>query len=331
MPISAAGTLVAARAAAAAGSAPRAAAWFAGGHADAVVAAVVSTRIELVADFAGRYADSRLTATAGNVASVVSQLGPIGVALSAMADVARRRTAPPGDILERAASLAVGTLVEMFELDATALGGSLYRFTNSAVEADVVRFGGESYYPAQFEADGWAVTTRGTIPRPTVRLVPTPALLVAASMLDDLRGAVVRRIRTLRQYLDDGETPDTGQQFPNDVYMVNRAIRRDATGIEFELTAMIDQDGKQLPARQAFRTVCTHHYRVFSATASPANPFDYSSATCPYSSDVYFDKNGQPTTDPKKDRCGKRLSDCRKRFGAQGVLPTRAFPGMVRI
>lgn len=67
--------------------------------------------------------------------------------------------------------------------------------------------------------------------------------------------------------------------------------------------------------------------------------FIYANATCPYMEDKYFlpngfsTLNGQPDGDPvppEKDQCGKRLSDCKKRFGEHAVLPIRAFPGMAR-
>ncbi len=236
------------------------------------------------------------------------------------------------DIRERLELQSVGQIVELYELDATRLGGSLYRFCNSAVENDFVRFGGEAYAPVAFEADGWSVSGQGSIPRPSVRIESSPTILAAIVSLNNLQGAEVRRIRTLRQYLDDGETPDAGQQLPQDVYIVNRVVSRDITGIEFELVPILDQDGKQVPSQQCFRNVCSRlRYRVYSPTAPEEDPFDYTTATCPYVGAVYVDKLGEPTTDPQKDKCGKRLSDCKKRFGSTAELPFGGFPGMIRI
>ncbi len=45
-----------------------------------------------------------------------------------------------------------------------------------------------------------------------------------------------------------------------------------------------------------------------------------------------WDAKGNRVTDPTQDRCGKKLSDCRLRFGADPLgLPFGAFPGMMRI
>jgi lambda family phage minor tail protein L len=159
----------------------------------------------------------------------------------------------------------------------------------------------------------------------------SPALISAIISLKDLAGAELRRIRTLRQYLDDGESPDPGQRLPDDVYTVNRVVARDIVAVEFELVPILDLEGRQLPTRQCFRTSCGFVYRKYFPTGPLTDPFDYTDATCPYAGPLYFDRLGQAVTDPAKDKCGKRKSDCVKRFGEHKNLPFGGFPGMVRI
>lgn len=67
-----------------------------------------------------------------------------------------------------------------------------------------------------------------------------------------------------------------------------------------------------LPRRQCVQNVC---------------PWQYRSAECGYTGGAVADKNDQATTDVAQDRCGKRLTSCRLRFGAFAELPFGGFPG----
>ena len=89
----------------------------------------------------------------------------------------------------------------------------------------------------------------------------------------------------------------------------------------------MDQEGRKLPGRQVLKDACTHIYRFPDGMGD----FDYTNATCPYVGTDYFEATGASTNDPALDKCGKKLSDCRLRFGQHGVLPTRAFPGVARV
>ena len=40
-----------------------------------------------------------------------------------------------------------------------------------------------------------------------------------------------------------------------------------------------------------------------------------------------FDADGNPVDDPALDRCGGRLSDCKKRHGENNPLPFGGVPG----
>ena len=69
------------------------------------------------------------------------------------------------------------------------------------------------------------------------------------------------------------------------------------------------------------RDSCVHTYRYWVGTK-----FQYKEVACPYVAEVYFKKNGEPTMDPAEDSCGKRLSDCKLRFGVEAVLPRNGIP-----
>jgi lambda family phage minor tail protein L len=235
----------------------------------------------------------------------------------------------PGNlrITRLAQQLETDDLVVLYELDASALGDNLYRFTSSAYATGPVSFGGNVYAPVPVESQGWEWSGQGPFPRPTITLANVNQIFgAAANAFDDLRGATLTRIRTFRRFLDDGADPDPEAVMPLDIYRVERKTSQTKVAITWELASVFDQEGVMLPRRQILQSACTHRYRVWDAAAGA---FDYTRATCPYAGAASFTAAGVPTSAPN-DRCGKRLSDCRLRFGSQ-PLPTRAFPGVARV
>jgi phage-related protein len=111
-------------------------------------------------------------------------------------------------------------------------------------------------------------------------------------------------------------TADPNQYLSRDVWVVDRKSAENPAVVEFELAAPIDVAGVMLPRRQVVANVCAWQYR---------------SAECGYAGRPVADANDQPTNDPAQDRCGKRLSSCKLRFGNTGVLPYGGFPGARRI
>ncbi|MFN9252716.1 MAG: phage minor tail protein L, partial [Holosporaceae bacterium] len=93
-----------------------------------------------------------------------------------------------------------GQLVVLFTVDATALGGSVYRFTNSASATAFITFQGQNYAVLDFQADGFEVRGDGRLPTPTLKVSNAQALLLAGVIaLNDLLGATVTRLRTFSQ------------------------------------------------------------------------------------------------------------------------------------
>lgn len=101
--------------------------------------------------------------------------------------------------------------------------------------------------------------------------------------------------------------------FPDEVWSVDRKAAENGLFMEFELASAFDVAGVTLPRRQCIQNVCTWRYR---------------SAECGYAGGPIADRNDQPTSDPAKDDCGKRLASCKLRFGTFAELPFGAFPGV---
>lgn len=224
-------------------------------------------------------------------------------------------------------SLAVEEDIELFELDLTFIGGGILRFTSTSNNRETVSFNNKTYTPINVEAEGFEFSGQGAIATPILRI--SNALNLISSLIEefgDLIGATLRRVRTFRRFLDNELEPDGTAVFGLQVWRIERKTHQNRVYVEWELSSPLDQEGKQLPGRQALR-VCTHRYRRYDPEK---NAFDYTRVTCPYVGGPSFTANNEPT-DPSADRCNKQLSGCRKRFGNTAVLPTRAFPGLAKL
>lgn len=218
-----------------------------------------------------------------------------------------------------------GELVQLFDIDALGIGGSVYHFVKGTDDKQPVLWRGVTYMPIAFEAEGFELNGQGTLPRPKIRISHiNTALLGATASLGDLLGAVVTRWRTFSKYLDNGPQADPNSHFAPDIYKVDRKSAQGKAFIEWELAAPMDQEGKKLPGRQILRDTCTHTYRQWIS----GDAFTYDGVTCPYTVPNYYDYSGE-ACQASEDQCGKRLSDCELRHPHQS-LPFRGFPGVGR-
>lgn len=230
----------------------------------------------------------------------------------------------------QALSPSKGGLVTLFELDARNLGDTdIRRFTRDTVEGNTpIFYNGNQYTPVDIEATGFEWGGSGAPPTPTLKISNVSMFAgVLVRQFNDLCGATITRIRTYRDFLDTGATPDPTMTFPIDIFRIERKVAHNKVYVEFELAVLFDQEGLKIPTRQCIRDTCTHIYRRYVAAT---NSFDYTYATCPYTGTAYFKRDGTATSLKSEDMCGKRLSNCTQRFGNNATLPTRAFPGMQR-
>lgn len=216
--------------------------------------------------------------------------------------------------------------VQLFILDASSLGGTIYYFTPQTESGESVVFNGITYLPLPVEIDNVELRGDGTLPRPKLRVANVSLTFVGLiNSYRDALGAKVTRIRTFRKYLDGQSEADPSAQFPTDVFYIEQKTIQNKHYIEWELVSPLDIGDKMLPKNQVI-SYCQHRYRVFRNSA-----FDYSLATCPYVGTSYFDQNGQAVTSDE-DSCGKKLSDCELRYPlASDQLPFKGFPGIGQI
>ena len=218
-----------------------------------------------------------------------------------------------------------GEKVALFRLDASSLGGSIYYFCQSAYNGANVVFGGVSYTPVDVEFSGFETTGVGGLPMPHMKLANTNGVFQAmTNTYGDLIGCQIQRIRTFSRFLDGRPEADPTAFYGPDTFRIERKTSENPVFIEWELSASFDQEGKMLPGRTIVRDTCLWRYRVWNGTS-----FDYSKAQCPYTAANYYTATGAVTT-AANDVCGRNLSSCKLRFGANAVLPFGGFPGTAR-
>lgn len=157
-------------------------------------------------------------------------------------------------------------IVELFELDISGItgdGDDVFYFTREIFpDGRKVQWKGEVYEPFPIEITGFETTTKGPIPQPELTVANVLGTLAAATNgLDDLVGAKVTRRRTLAKYLDNGTAPDPSEEFPEDIYYIERKTSETNLSITWQLASKIDLEGLQLPRRVITQNYCLWQYR----------------------------------------------------------------------
>lgn len=216
--------------------------------------------------------------------------------------------------------------IELWDLDLTVFGDSVYRFIVGADEPNPVVWQGNTYTPVDIEASGFEWNGQ-SLPTPKISFSLTNQV-IRTFILDynDMLGAKITRTRTYRKFLDGEPTANPGEYFSKDVYIINQKVEENKFYVEFELSSYLDQQNIEVPLR---RTIyyCQWKYRRWNGTG-----FDYvqSDNACPYVGTNYFDKDGNPTT-AANDRCSQLVdTGCKPRFGATAELPFGGFPGVAK-
>jgi lambda family phage minor tail protein L len=227
-------------------------------------------------------------------------------------------------VYEDLSVLEPNAIVELFQLhlDATLHGSAdIYYFhngVNAAVTGNVV-WNGQSYVRLPLEATGFDYSSSGSLPRPKLAVSNIgsniTAILLSVNLVttgNDLGGAKVVRIRTLKKYLDGEAGADPHAKFPDEIWYVDRKSNENRAVVEFELASKFDLVGVMLPRRQIIANVCQWVYR---------------GGECGYTGSNYWNTQDQVVGTLALDACGKRISSCKLRFGETAELPFGSFPG----
>jgi len=245
-------------------------------------------------------------------------------------------------------SINPGAIIELFEIE---LNVSQHGFDDTyyfhagvnEVLTDII-WNGQAYQPLPVQAEGFEYSGNGQLPRPKLRAANVLGTITTILSLlpNGLEGAKVTRIRTLRRFLDaenfapsdvllleDGfdllyedssrifleptnTDADPYAEWPRDIYYVDRKSAETRDVVEFELASAFDLAGVRAPKRQCV-TRCQWVYR---------------SPECSYAGTNFFDVNNEPVLNASEDVCGKKVSSCEVRFGANAELPYGGYPGI---
>jgi lambda family phage minor tail protein L len=218
-----------------------------------------------------------------------------------------------------------GAWVELYALDASAVGGGMMYFHAGTNQANgPVIWQGTTYNALPLKVSGFDKSS-GQMPRPRLTASNVGGLITAIiATTSDLVGTKVTRKRTMVQYLDAvnftggvNPTADPSSYLPDEVFYIVQKTREDNQVVEFELGSPLELQGIMIPRRQIVANVCTWRYRGDG---------------CGYSGGAVATDNDVPTSDINNDRCSKKLTGCKLRFGANAVLPFGGFPaaGLIR-
>lgn len=218
-------------------------------------------------------------------------------------------------------TLNPGAMIDLWELDATAIGGGIVRFQGR--NDGTLWWQGVDYAAYPIKAEGFAMTTDQQ---------PTPKLMVSningsMSLLcmqyEDMVGATLIRHRTFGKYLDavnfdEGNPAADPTQEQIERYFIERKSGESRDAVEWELSSPLDFRGIQLPRRQIIANQC---------------PWRYRGEGCAYIGPPVADEFDVPTDNPALDKCGHRLSSCKLRDWPDDVLNFGGFAaaGLVRM
>lgn len=225
----------------------------------------------------------------------------------------------PQSIQEQLYKLEPSAIIELFQMELTlAVNGVdttfYYHAGTNELTADIV-FNGITYAATPIEIEGFEMTTKGTLPRPTMRVANANSAISALLVLYNPLQAKVKRIRTCKKFLDavnfsgGNPTADPTAKFENEIWYIDRVSQENPELVEFELTSKLDLLNLALPRRQVLEHC----------------PWQYRGSQCGYTGKKYFDVNDNSTT-AANDQCGKRYTSCALRF-TSGNLPFGGFPG----
>lgn len=229
----------------------------------------------------------------------------------------------PESIYDQIQGLEPSAIIELFQLrlteDVNGINTTFYYHAGTNALTGNVVFNKKTYVPTPIEVEGFELTTKGTLPRPTMRVANVTGSISALLLLYNPLQARLKRIRTCKKFLDAANfssgtnaTADPDARFPEEIYYIDRVSKENPQLVEFELVSRLELSTLALPGRQ----VVEHC------------PWVYRGEECGYTGKTYFDAedNKLGKNQAAQDVCGKRRSSCKARFGKK-PLPHGGFPG----
>lgn len=220
-------------------------------------------------------------------------------------------------------SLSPDTPIELFEL-------SGYRISNRTEIIRICNYPGVFYrvtptsQPHEYlaigtEAGGYEINGLGALPQPTITVSNVGGLLESwfdAIVKDPdyvIEGAIaIRRIVQINVLEGAPDNLSQVREIQVDEFEIEQVAEKTNTYIKFLISSPIDLEGDH-SGRIALRT-CPWRYRDLD--------------TCGYVGTSMFTREGNSTSDPKKDICPGTVSACELRFPPPLSLRHGGIPGL---
>ena len=206
-----------------------------------------------------------------------------------------------------------GALWIGFKLDLGGIGGGVYFFSaNLNQMGSGVSWQGQVYTPMPIMVSGFEASSQNALPHPKLQVSNLDGLVGAlVASLGDLAGAILTRKQCFVKYLDaanfSGGNPyaDPTAGFQDDIWVVEQKLSETWDAITFDLVALCDAQGLQIPARPIQTSTCPNSYK--NADGSGLCTYVGALTSC--------------------DRGLKTNNGCVVHFGAGVPLPFGGFPG----
>ncbi|WP_276851052.1 phage minor tail protein L [Enterobacter oligotrophicus] len=238
--------------------------------------------------------------------------------------------------------LEPGSEITLIEVDGSAFGADVLYFHNHAIPYtpeevaaagdDPAKLPGKPIYWQGIRYDAWPCQISGmesngdgtaASPKLSVSNIDG-SVSTLCGMFQDMKQAKVTIHRTYAHYLDAanfaGGNPDANPNAEQiDVWYIDSKSTQNDTTVEFRLSSPADVTGQQLPARQMLSRC---HWCLRG---------QYRGTDCGYTGNKYFDKFGNPVTNPALDECPGTVAGCKLRWGEDAALPFGGFPAIALI
>ncbi len=199
-----------------------------------------------------------------------------------------------------------------------ATGQVFYIYPGVDASNQPITYQGLTFLPWPVQVTGIDKRGTGSSARPVVEIANVNRIITElCRTYQDMVGATVWRRRTLASYV----LADIGE-YHDEYYVVEQRVSESKDTIKFELSSPMDFMDKQLPGMVAIANSCPHRYKSTAGGSGCSWP-----GTNPTK---WFDRFGQPVGSAGLDICGKRMSDCKLRFGDNEPLDYGGNPGLGR-
>lgn len=139
-------------------------------------------------------------------------------------------------------------LIRLFEIDANAINGTVYRLTDMTNGIAKINWGGFDWDPFPIFLTGISHTSTGAPSRPQLSVSNIDGLFMfLVNTYDDMTGAILTYRETFSTYIG------TSISMPPLIYTLAKKLPDSKSGMIFELKSALEVDKKFLPARQMLR------------------------------------------------------------------------------